>query len=213
MPCTIEEADDRMFVHTSDTAKAFSKLLIKTVDSDIVIMAISTFRRFVGLTKLWIEFGVEKYLKYISLHELASKFGKATSQVFLSFSCYQWMWHNFICSRKRQEILLWNWHVLIEIAAVLSKMAIVTMLARFLNRNLNFSRDSLFFYTVIHATQTTWTLLRECYSQMAIVQLKISLRQLVLWNTMSWEQCYKQGSGLRVFSCSMRILIQLHGMG
>ena len=91
MPCTIEEADDRIFVHTSDTAKAFSKLLIKTVDSDIVIMAISTFRRFVGLTKLWIEFGVEKYLKYISMHELASKFGKATSQVFLSFSCYQWM--------------------------------------------------------------------------------------------------------------------------
>ena len=147
------------------------------------------------------------------MHEPASKFGKTTSQVFTSFSCYQWMWHNFICSRKRQEILLWNWHVFLEMATVLSKMAIVTMLARFLNRTLNFSRDSLFFYTVMHATQTTWTLLTECYSHMAIVQLKISLRQLVLWNSMSWEQRYKRGGGVSVFNCNVRILIQLHGMG
>ena len=54
MPYTIEEADDRMFVHASDTAKAFNKLLIKTVDSDVVFMEISAFRRVVGLSKFWI---------------------------------------------------------------------------------------------------------------------------------------------------------------
>ena len=48
IPCTIEEADDRMFVRASDAAKAFSKLLIKTVDSDIAVIAVSAFIRSSG---------------------------------------------------------------------------------------------------------------------------------------------------------------------
>ena len=89
MPCTIEEADDRMFVRASDAAKAFSKLLIKTVDSDIAVIAVSAFHKVVGLTELWIEFRVGKYLKYIPIHELASKFGKSHVTSLPIFSCYQ----------------------------------------------------------------------------------------------------------------------------
>ena len=52
IPCTIEEADNIMLVHASDVAKAFSKPLIKTVDSDVVVIAITAFHMVVRLIEL-----------------------------------------------------------------------------------------------------------------------------------------------------------------
>ena len=52
MPCTTEEADGRMFAHASDATQAFSKLLIKTVDSNVVVIEISAFHRVARLLKL-----------------------------------------------------------------------------------------------------------------------------------------------------------------
>ena len=43
MPCTIEEADEWVFIHANDAAKEFSRILIKTVDSDVVVIAVSVF--------------------------------------------------------------------------------------------------------------------------------------------------------------------------
>ena len=37
MPCNMEEADERMLLHVNDASKYYSKHLIKTVDSDIVV--------------------------------------------------------------------------------------------------------------------------------------------------------------------------------
>ena len=38
-PCNIEEADERMLLHVNHAAKQFSKHLIKTVDSDVIIIS------------------------------------------------------------------------------------------------------------------------------------------------------------------------------
>ena len=41
-PCTQEEADTRIFLHVSDTAKhGYRKVIIRTVDSDVLVLAIA----------------------------------------------------------------------------------------------------------------------------------------------------------------------------
>ena len=43
MPCNFEEADERIFVHLKHASSRYSLFLIKTVDSDVVAIAISIF--------------------------------------------------------------------------------------------------------------------------------------------------------------------------
>ena len=43
MPCNIEEADERMFVHVQHAAEDCPRILIKTVDSDVVVNPLSAF--------------------------------------------------------------------------------------------------------------------------------------------------------------------------
>ena len=60
MPCDIEEADERIFLHVKHIAQEYPKILIKTVDSDVVVIALSVFHRILGISELWIEFGTGK---------------------------------------------------------------------------------------------------------------------------------------------------------
>ena len=43
MPCSIEEADQRMLHHVNSSANQFSKHLIKTVDSDVIIISVTVY--------------------------------------------------------------------------------------------------------------------------------------------------------------------------
>jgi hypothetical protein len=88
MPCNIEEADERMFVHVQHAAELYPRVLIKTVDSDVVVIAIGAFNRINNLLELWIEFGVGKHLKYIPIHEIANSLGPQTSTAFLFFHAF-----------------------------------------------------------------------------------------------------------------------------
>ena len=74
VPCNHEEADTRIFLHVKHTASQFSKVLIKSVDTDVVVLAISLFDK-LNVSELWIQFGVEKSLKNIPVHEVALSIG------------------------------------------------------------------------------------------------------------------------------------------
>ena len=43
MRCNVEEADERLLLHTLDVSKKFERVLIKTVDSYVVITATAAF--------------------------------------------------------------------------------------------------------------------------------------------------------------------------
>ena len=60
MPCDTEEADERIFLHVKHIAQEYHKILIKTVDSDVVVIALSVFHRVLDISELWIEFGTGK---------------------------------------------------------------------------------------------------------------------------------------------------------
>ena len=75
MPYTQEEADTRMFLHVLHAAKCgVKRAMIRTVDTDVVVLAISTFMS-LSLDELWIAFGVGTKCRYIAVHKIVSALG------------------------------------------------------------------------------------------------------------------------------------------
>ena len=58
-PCNHEEADTHVFLHVKDMARnGYKKLAIRTVDTDVLILAISFFHELkVDVDELWVVFG------------------------------------------------------------------------------------------------------------------------------------------------------------
>ena len=69
--CQQEEADTRMFLHAFDcTLKGKKKIIIRTADTDVVVLAISSFRK-IKAEELWIAFGTGKHFRFIPAHKIA----------------------------------------------------------------------------------------------------------------------------------------------
>ena len=74
-PCNHEEADTRCFVHMMDAIEeGQSKFLIRTVDSDVVVLAVAMMQK-VKVEEIWVAFGTGKRFKYIAIHELHHSLG------------------------------------------------------------------------------------------------------------------------------------------
>ena len=87
-PCNHEEADTRQLLHAADAAKnGLKKIMLRTVDTDVVVIAVSTFQD-LGLSELWIAFGVGKHFRYIAAHEIASTLGQQKSRALLAFHAF-----------------------------------------------------------------------------------------------------------------------------
>ena len=64
-PCFHEEADTHLFLHAADAVKkGHRRLCVRTVDTDIVVIAIATFNQ--------LAFGVGSNFHYIPVHEVVS---------------------------------------------------------------------------------------------------------------------------------------------
>lgn len=70
MLCTTEDGKKRAFIHASDAAKDFRKLLLKPVYKNVIVTAISVFYRIDDMRKLWIKYRVGKFLRYIPFSSL-----------------------------------------------------------------------------------------------------------------------------------------------
>ncbi|MES9881863.1 MAG: hypothetical protein ABW185_13375 [Sedimenticola sp.] len=74
-PCNHEEADGRMFLHVADASRqGHSKVLVRTVDSDVVVIGISMFQH-LRLEELWIDFGTGKSHRHIPVHTIVQNLG------------------------------------------------------------------------------------------------------------------------------------------
>ena len=74
-PCNHEEGDYRALLHCYNMSKSgLSKVMISTVDTDVVVIAISSFHSML-LEELWIEFGVGEHRQYIPIHDIVSALG------------------------------------------------------------------------------------------------------------------------------------------
>ena len=68
-PCNHEEADTRMLIYAAAHAvrHGHTKVALQTVDTDVLVLAISQMNH-LALTELWLEFGVGKNYRVISVH-------------------------------------------------------------------------------------------------------------------------------------------------
>ena len=80
MPYTHEEADTRIMIHCKDAVlKGHRSITIRTVDSDVVCIAISIHED-IGAEELWIAFGTGKNLRYLPIHEMVHVLGPTKSK-------------------------------------------------------------------------------------------------------------------------------------
>ena len=60
-------------LHAHDCAqKDLTKILIRTEDTDVVVLSVTFFKR-ISAQEIWIAFGTGKQYRYISVHEIVSK--------------------------------------------------------------------------------------------------------------------------------------------
>ena len=74
--CGHEEANTIMLVHVAHAAHhGHSKILIQTVDTDIVAIAVRIFQLLEALQQLWTVFGTGRFFRYLAIHEIATAKG------------------------------------------------------------------------------------------------------------------------------------------
>lgn len=73
-PCSHEEADTRMMVHLAHAAQVSNRVLLRTVDTDVVVLAVAAVTEHPGL-EVWIAMGVGKHFRYIAAHDIAKAVG------------------------------------------------------------------------------------------------------------------------------------------
>ena len=78
-PCTHKEEDTRMILHAKDAAQTAKNIMIRTVDTDVVAIAMAYFQD-LTVDSLWIGFGTGKHFHYIAVHELANTIGPDKSR-------------------------------------------------------------------------------------------------------------------------------------
>ena len=87
-PCSHEEADTRIFVHVNEIAqRGHSKVMVRTVDTDVVIIAIAHFLD-IGLQELWITFGTGKNFRYVPIQEIVATLGPEKSVAISYFHAF-----------------------------------------------------------------------------------------------------------------------------
>ena len=63
-------------LHVADAAKEYTSVTIRTVDSDVVVLAVYVFGQLsTSLTELWVAFGTGKNYRMISAHGIYAGIG------------------------------------------------------------------------------------------------------------------------------------------
>ena len=61
------------------------RAMIRTVDTDIVVLAVSNMQ---NVRELWLTFGTRKFFRYIPCHSIANQFNKTTSNALTFFNAF-----------------------------------------------------------------------------------------------------------------------------
>ena len=75
-PCSQPEADTRIFLHIKDAVNnGHRNVSVRSVDSDVVVLAVGLFNDLSPLEKLFVEYGTSKHFQVLPAHEIAACLG------------------------------------------------------------------------------------------------------------------------------------------
>ena len=123
MSCNLEEADERIFLHVQHAAKTYESVLVKTVDSDIVVIALYAYQHIQNLNELWIEFGVGKSLQFIPIHEISNGLGPSVCNAYLFFHSFSGCDTTSSCSGRGKKSFHETWKLLPELTPIFDKLS------------------------------------------------------------------------------------------
>ena len=79
-PCNHEEADSHMMLHVTHAARhGHQRILVRSVDTDVVVLAVMVAQKLSSQYEIWLAFGTGKNLRYLAAHEMASCLGPERS--------------------------------------------------------------------------------------------------------------------------------------
>ncbi|KAJ8395934.1 hypothetical protein AAFF_G00026420 [Aldrovandia affinis] len=85
-PCNHEEADSRMLLHASHAGQhGHHAILIWTVDTDVVVLAVSLAQELQPEDELWLAFGTGQSFRYLAAHEIAAGLGREKARALPMF--------------------------------------------------------------------------------------------------------------------------------
>ena len=74
--CTHEEADTRMLLHVAHAVRnGHQKIMIQTVDTDVVVLAVAAAQGLKAGDEYWLAFGTGKSFRYLAAHEISAALG------------------------------------------------------------------------------------------------------------------------------------------
>ena len=98
-PCNQEEADTRMMLHVAHAAQhGHQEIQVRTVDTDVVVLAVMVVHNLPAGDELWVAFGTGKNYRYIAAHAIASSLGKKRRHVL--FQCVMPSQGVILCQRS-----------------------------------------------------------------------------------------------------------------
>ena len=103
-PCIHEKADTRIIIHCFDAArKGHQKLMIRTVDTDVMIIAVSYYH-LLNVQELWVAFGIGTKLRYLPAHKYATALGEKKARSLLFYMPFRDVtpYHSSLDVEKRQ---------------------------------------------------------------------------------------------------------------
>ena len=117
-----EEADSHMLLHVCHAAQCgHHTLLNRTVNTDVVVLAVSVPHSLGSECELWLAFGTGKYFYYLSTHKISNVFGPEKSRALPMFHALTGCdtVSNFVGKKTA-----WNtWNLLPELTDVLLQLS------------------------------------------------------------------------------------------
>ena len=124
-PCTHEEADTRLLLHTADCAKhGHTRIMLRTVDTDVIVIAIAMFQH-VALAELWIAFGMGKYFRYIPVHEIVEVLGPEKATALPAFHAFTGCDQTSSFAGRGKNTAWATWNLLDEATSAFAELSLI----------------------------------------------------------------------------------------
>ena len=88
-PCSQEEADTRIFLHAADALKNHHNILVCTVDTDVLALAVSFSHTYCqNQAQIWVAYGTGANFKYIPAHQISQSLGPRMTTALPGFHAF-----------------------------------------------------------------------------------------------------------------------------